>query len=603
MRSALLLLGLPLLAAPPSFGVREAIRAEWRRQPPVFRDAERAQLPPADRARLELTLQRIGATGAPALLPPELDKPTLEAWEAKAVTAKTPQERFTALFFLNRLKSTKALMALDGLGSEDAKTWPKHLHLEASIATARLNGCEVSPALQDFLEGLGKAGKIDPVREQAARLRLVMGGKEKELLPPVKATPGAVLALMDAWNRGPWDKRRGTHLGMLEFLKADPYFERGQQPDSIGFNRDTNANLERADLGLSQRLLEGIEGQNEPQVMRSLELAIHPKKPMQVRIAALSALAKWPGTEMQISDIGGRVAMMLLNSEALFDMATLPFFRKFSPDLAEMVRTKYISGSDPIARAAAIDDMAEAPADLDALITRLWKTEEYDGVQVLLQSLGKWKLPEDRRKAILQRFYDHPCWTARLDAWRELSKLDPKAPWPSAPAPSVTDKAILREAERLAMAGKPVRMRLTFAGKRQVTLRLDPVNAPMNVANLVLLARKGFFNGRLVPRVVPDFVVQMGSPCDTMDGGPGYTVRCENSLTWYGPGSVGMALSGKDTGGSQFFITTNATPHLTGKYTRVGEVEDPDKALKLLDDLELGAKLERVDVLAPGMKR
>ena len=146
-------------------------------------------------------------------------------------------------------------------------------------------------------------------------------------------------------------------------------------------------------------------------------------------------------------------------------------------------------------------------------------------------------------------------------------------------------------------------MRLHFAGKRQVTLKLDPLNAPMNVANLVLLARKGFFDGRLVPRVVPDFVVQMGSPCDTMDGGPGYTVRCENSLDWYGPGSVGMALDGKDTGGSQFFITTNAAPHLTGNYTRVGEVEDPDRALKILDDLELGAKLERVEILMPRMKR
>jgi cyclophilin family peptidyl-prolyl cis-trans isomerase len=121
----------------------------------------------------------------------------------------------------------------------------------------------------------------------------------------------------------------------------------------------------------------------------------------------------------------------------------------------------------------------------------------------------------------------------------------------------------------------------------------------MNVANLVLLAKKGYFDGRLVPRVVPDFVVQMGSPCDTLDGGPGYTVRCENSLIWYGPGSVGMALSGKDTGGSQFFITTNATPHLTGRYTRLGEVEDLDHARKILDDLELGAKIVSVQVLKP----
>ncbi|HNX99126.1 MAG TPA: peptidylprolyl isomerase, partial [Candidatus Aminicenantes bacterium] len=111
------------------------------------------------------------------------------------------------------------------------------------------------------------------------------------------------------------------------------------------------------------------------------------------------------------------------------------------------------------------------------------------------------------------------------------------------------------------------------------------------------LAREGFFAGRRVPRVVPDFVVQMGSPFDTMDGGPGYTVRCENSLIWYGPGSVGMALSGKDTGGSQFFFTTNATPHLTGRYTRVGELEEPEKALPLLDSFSLFETITRVTVL------
>jgi cyclophilin family peptidyl-prolyl cis-trans isomerase len=157
----------------------------------------------------------------------------------------------------------------------------------------------------------------------------------------------------------------------------------------------------------------------------------------------------------------------------------------------------------------------------------------------------------------------------------------------------------LKEATRLAEWGKPVRLRISLSGTRSLTLRLNPTVAPMNVANLVRLARKGYFNGHRVPRVVPDFVVQMGSPFDTMDGGPGHTVRCENSLAWYGPGSVGMALSGKDTGGSQFFITTNATPHLTGRYTRMGEVEDRDRALAILDGLELGAKIVSVKVLEP----
>ncbi len=601
MRVAAVLLGLPLLAAPPAFTERQALRAQWQRQPPILSETEKAQLSPGDRARLELTLRRIGAPGVPGLLPPELDKPTLEIWEARAASAKTAQARFTALFFLNRLKSPKALSSLEGLGPEDAQTWPKHLHLEASIATARMNGCEVSPALQGFLDGLQKAGKIDPVRAQAARLRLVMGGKEKELLPPVKATAGSVLALMDAWNRGSWAHRTSFYSVLSNHgVSVGNQFELFP---ALGLS-ETAASTHLGSIirsSLRPRLLDGIPEEHlDPEIADILRSNLWPAAKWSVAppelMAAASAIGKIPG-EKTI-----KLAQEIIKKTPDHLRASmLPGLRRIGPVQADVLQHSLLVSSDPIARAAAIDDMTEAPGDLDALITRLWKTEEYDSVQVLLPSLEKWKLPEARRRAILQRFFDHPCWTARLDAWRELSKLDPRAPWPKAPRPSATDEAILREAEVLVAAGKPVRMRLHFAGRRQVTLRLDPLNAPMNVANLVLLARKGFFNGRLVPRVVPDFVVQMGSPCDTMDGGPGYTVRCENSLDWYGPGSVGMALSGKDTGGSQFFITTNAAPHLTGKYTRVGEVEDLDGALKLLDDLELGARLERVEVL--GLKR
>ena len=585
MRLVPALLSLPLLAAPPTFTARQAIRAEWNRQPPTFNEAEKAQLPAADRARLALTLARIGAPGAPPLLPEELDKPTLEVWEAKALAAKTPQERFTALHFLNRLKSAKALFSLKDLAAKDAETWPKHLHLEASIATARLNGAEVSPELQGFLEGLQKAGKVDPVRAQAARLRLVMAGKEKELLPLIQPTSGGIYALIDTATRLPegqlrtMDSWEGTDfsrpLGLKEFKLED-----------MTPNLAANIMLRIAEA--QARLKQGEKDHAET----LLKLASDQARP-DLAAAAIPLVAGIPKAEAL--QLCARARASAFNGAVL--SALLPVVRGLDGTQANKLNGELLSGPDPIARAAAIDDLTEAPTNLEALITRLWKTEEYDGVQILLQSLDEWKLPEDRRKALLKRFYGHPCWTARLDAFTQLKKLDPAAPWPAAPVPTAEDKAQLALAERLATQGKPIRMRLHFAGRRQVTLRLDPINAPLNVANLVRLARKGFFNGRLVPRVVPDFVVQMGSPCDTMDGGPGYTVRCENSLDWYGPGSVGMALSGKDTGGSQFFITANATPHLTGKYTRVGEVENLERAMKVLDDLELGTILLRVEIL------
>jgi len=618
MRRLLCLLCLPLLGQTPHFTVREAIQAEWARQPLAWTDAQKAALPPADRARLERTLLRIGAPGTPALLPPELEKPTLEVWEAKARSARSPQERFTALFMLNRLKSPQALTALDSLAAADAATWPKHLHLEASLAAARLNGADISQALQAFLDARQKAGKVDPVRAQAARLRLVMAGKEKELLPLVPATPGSVLALMDAWNRAPWERRRAAHMDLLlyqtdscapETFNVEEYTSRTRP---LGMAPANAKAWGRVRISLNHRLLDGLAAAPDDSI-RFEEVdeldqiwtttdgpSGQAEKTRPTKVTSLvyaSALQKF---EMPRS---AEEATALASYDWVrwppLDAALLPTLRKLAPQSADSFRAALLRQKDATARAAAIEDLPAAPTDLAALTQRTWADKQFEAQQTLIQSYARWKMSSDEQKAQLRPWLQHPDWACRWEAYQALAKLDPATPWPAAPKPTKTDAAILKEAMRLAERGKLVRLRIAFSGKRSVTLRLDPTVAPMNVANLVLLAKKGYFNGRLVPRVVPDFVVQVGSPYDTMDGGPGYTVRCENSLTWYGPGSVGMALSGKDTGGSQFFITTNATPHLTGKYTRMGEVEDLDRAMKVLDDLELGAKIESIKVLEP----
>ena len=87
-----------------------------------------------------------------------------------------------------------------------------------------------------------------------------------------------------------------------------------------------------------------------------------------------------------------------------------------------------------------------------------------------------------------------------------------------------------------------------------------------------MLARKGFFNGQMIPRVVPNFVVQGGDPRGDTNGGPGYQIRCELNEVPYDRAVVGMALSGKDTGGSQWFVTHSPQPHLDGGYTVFGSV-------------------------------
>ena len=99
--------------------------------------------------------------------------------------------------------------------------------------------------------------------------------------------------------------------------------------------------------------------------------------------------------------------------------------------------------------------------------------------------------------------------------------------------------------------------------------------APKHVENFIKLAKSGFYNGTIFHRVIPGFVAQAGDPSGTGQGGPGYFFKNEISdLKFDQPGRVGMANSGGDTNGSQFFITYAPQPQLDGSYTVFGQVTE-----------------------------
>lgn len=106
-----------------------------------------------------------------------------------------------------------------------------------------------------------------------------------------------------------------------------------------------------------------------------------------------------------------------------------------------------------------------------------------------------------------------------------------------------------------------------------VELELFENEAPNTVANFVKLAKEGFYDGLTFHRVIPGFVSQGGCPDGTGMGGPGYTIKCEtaNNPHKHQAGALSMAHAGKDTGGSQFFITHEPQPHLDGKHTVFGQ--------------------------------
>jgi cyclophilin family peptidyl-prolyl cis-trans isomerase/HEAT repeat protein len=127
-----------------------------------------------------------------------------------------------------------------------------------------------------------------------------------------------------------------------------------------------------------------------------------------------------------------------------------------------------------------------------------------------------------------------------------------------------------------------------------IPIALLTQDAPITTWNFAQLARAKYFDNSSFMRVVPNFVIQGGDPRNDMEGGPGYAIRDEINLQKYTRAAVGMALSGPDTGGSQFFITHSPQPHLDGGYTIFGRVTGGMTAV--VDQTERGDRVETITI-------
>ncbi|MCK5774075.1 MAG: peptidylprolyl isomerase [Thermoplasmata archaeon] len=109
----------------------------------------------------------------------------------------------------------------------------------------------------------------------------------------------------------------------------------------------------------------------------------------------------------------------------------------------------------------------------------------------------------------------------------------------------------------------------------EIIARLETERAPLTTQNFIKLAGSGFYNGIIMHRVIPDFMIQMGCPQGTGTGGPGYVIRDEFHPELKNvKGALSMANAGPNTGGSQFFIITKqgGTPWLDNKHAVFGQV-------------------------------
>ncbi|AAB85816.1 MULTISPECIES: peptidylprolyl isomerase [Methanothermobacter] len=129
--------------------------------------------------------------------------------------------------------------------------------------------------------------------------------------------------------------------------------------------------------------------------------------------------------------------------------------------------------------------------------------------------------------------------------------------------------------------------------KGDIELILFEEDAPNTVANFEKLSNSGFYDGLTFHRVIPDFVIQGGCPVGDGTGGPGYTIKCEINPNRHVKGALSMAHAGRDTGGSQFFITLSPQPHLDGVHTVFGKVV---RGMDVVESIERGDRMLRVRV-------
>lgn len=253
-------------------------------------------------------------------------------------------------------------------------------------------------------------------------------------------------------------------------------------------------------------------------------------------------------------------------------------YAAFKPNDIATLLAKQLTDSDVIVRATAAELLGELPpavATESALtsalrleLPRVAKGELNDGVLGLLDSLAKQK--SSSANVAIKTTLDAADYLIRVRAVA-LLKANGAGDFSQQIGAAQTRNTTADYTRALARVGRRVRATVRTS-KGSFVIELLPDEAPLTVDNFVMLARKGFFNGQFIPRVVPNFVIQAGDPRGDGNGGPGYQIRCEMNQLEYERGAVGMALSGKDTGGSQWFVTHSPQPHLDGGYTVFGRV-------------------------------
>ncbi|MGE5361629.1 MAG: HEAT repeat domain-containing protein [Bacteroidales bacterium] len=327
------------------------------------------------------------------------------------------------------------------------------------------------------------------------------------------------------------------------------------------------------------RVLRDIDLQQFLLVLSGLE----PDRQWSVRAATATLLGTLP-----VDVAAPHLQELLKDTDRRVVPAVLEALVKVRAPQAERVLMEHLNADDVMVRAAAATGLGELkPSSAAGPLADAYKRWLPDGVGAArlaaLAALAKYggaALPT------LKDALQDPDWAVRLRAAALVAPLDPSVDVAAAIRPAPTRTVNYASAE---LTGPPYSPHAYIdTEKGTIELELAVLDGPLTALNFMTLARSGFFNNVAIHRVVPNFVVQDGDPRGDGEGGPGYSIRDELNELPYLRGTVGMALDGPDTGGSQFFITVGPQPHLDGKYTAFGRV---------VAGMDVVARLQQWDVI------
>lgn len=207
-------------------------------------------------------------------------------------------------------------------------------------------------------------------------------------------------------------------------------------------------------------------------------------------------------------------------------------------------------------RSSARDSSNDARLSAVQYFAALWKKDSVSPAPEVRTTLSALPIPRDPLERAAGKGVPF------FSAWSSVVETPKPAGW---------YEGVLRAVLLPVYRGKPPHATIHTV-KGDLRLELFGADAPITVNNFLTLAKSGYYRNTRFHRVVPNFVIQDGDPRGDGNGGPGYAIRDEMNRNRYERGALGMALSGPDTGGSQYFLTHSPQPHLDGHYTVFGKL-------------------------------